>query len=70
MAQLEERLEACKADMATLRKAATAQAAAGGKVQTARDTSKSAAEVLQGKRADVLDAAVMAQVGLPPACVW
>ena len=62
VARVEERLEACKAEAAALRKAATARAAAGAKVRTLRDTAQSGLEVLQGRRKDVLDAAAIAQV--------
>ena len=62
VAELEQRVEAGKADVAALRKAAVAQAAAGGKVKAVRSAAQSGIEVLQGKRAYVLEAASMAQV--------
>lgn len=59
---MEGRLEAGKAELAGLRKSAAAQATAGAKVKTLRDTAQSGLEVLQARRADVLEAASMAQV--------
>lgn len=59
---VEARIEAGKAELSALRKAAAGQTTAGSKVMAARDAALSSLEVLQGKRSDVLEAASMAQV--------